>query len=62
MKGLLASVEHKIVLINGVSSVGMLHLLFQLMVSVYRGQMASFGGRTRFVEMEVDVDKLGESK
>jgi hypothetical protein len=57
-KALLASVEHKIVLINGVRTVGKLHLLFQPTASVDRGQMAGFRGGAHSVEMEEDVDEL----
>jgi len=57
-KALLASVEHKIVLINGVRTVRKLHLLFKPMASVDRGQMAGFRGGAHSVEMEVDVDEL----
>ena len=56
-KPLLASVEHKIVLINGVRTVGKLHLLLQPTVMVNRGQMAGFGDGAYSVEMEVDVDE-----
>jgi hypothetical protein len=55
---LLASVKHKIVLINGVRTVGMLNLLFHPMASVDRGQLASFCDGAHSVEMEVDVDEL----
>jgi len=61
-KDLLVSVEHKIVLINRVRTVGKLHLLFQPTASVDRGQMAGFRGEAHGVEMEVDVDELCESK
>jgi len=45
-KALLASVRHNIVLINGVRTIGQLHMLFQPTESVDRGQMAGFrGGR-----------------
>jgi len=57
-KALLASVGHKIVLINGVRTVGKLHLVFQPTASVDRGQMAGFCGGAHSVEMEVDVDEL----
>jgi len=62
MKALLASVEHKIVLINRVRTVGKLHLLFQWNASVDRGQMAGFRGGAHSVEVEVTVDKLRELK
>jgi len=57
-KALLASVEHKIVLINRVTTLGHLHLLFQATASVDRGQMAGFRGGVHSVETEVDVDEL----
>jgi hypothetical protein len=57
-KALLASVEHQIVLINGVMTVGKLHLLFRPTASVDRGQMAGFRGGAHRGEMEVDVDEL----
>jgi len=57
-KALLVSVGHKIVLINGVRTVGNLHLLFQPTASVDKGQMAGFRGGAHRVEMEVDVDEL----
>jgi hypothetical protein len=57
-KAVLASVGHKIVLINGVRTEGMLHLLFQPTASIDRGQLAGFRGGAHSVEMEVDVDEL----
>jgi hypothetical protein len=51
MNTVLARVEHKIVLINGVRTVGKLHLLFQQVASVDRGQMACFRGGAHSVEM-----------
>jgi len=54
-KALLVSVEHRIVLIDGVSTVGKLHLLFQLTASIDRGHMAGFCGGAHSVEMEVVV-------
>jgi hypothetical protein len=57
-KASLASVGHKIVLVNGVRTVRKLHLLFQPMVSVDRGQMAGFRSVAYSVEMKVDVDEL----
>jgi hypothetical protein len=57
-KALLASIEHKKVLINGVRAVGKLHLLFQPMASVDRGQMAGFQDGAHYVEMEVNEDEL----
>ena len=47
-----------IVLINGVRTVGKLHLLSHPMVSVDRGQMAGLRDGVHSVEMEVDVDEL----
>jgi hypothetical protein len=58
MKAFWASVEHDIVLINGVRTVGKLQLLFQPTASIDRGQMAGFRGGVHSVEMEVDVDEL----
>jgi len=57
-KALLARVEHSIVLINGVRTVGNLHLLSQPKASVNRGLIARFGDGVHSVEMEVHVDKL----
>jgi len=57
-KDVLASVKFKIFLINGVRTVGTLHLLFQAMASVDRGQMAGFHGGAHSIEMGVDVDEL----
>ena len=57
-KDLLASVRHRIVLINVVRTVGKLHLLIQPTASVDRGQMAGFRGGAHNVLMEVDVDEL----
>jgi hypothetical protein len=57
-KALLASVEHMVVLINGVRTVGKLHVLCQLTASVARGHMAGFPCGAHNVEMEVDVDEL----
>jgi len=59
---LFARMEHTIVLINGVSFVGKLHLWFEPTASVDRWKMASFRGGSHSVEMEVDVDELWESK
>jgi hypothetical protein len=55
---LLASVEPKIVLINGVRTIGKLDLLCKPMASVDRAQMARFQGGAHSVVMEEDVDKL----
>jgi len=57
-KALLASIGHKIVLINGVRAVGKLHLLFQPTASVDRGLMAGCCAGAHSIEMEVDVDEL----
>ena len=57
-KAVLVRIERKIVMLNGVRTVGTLHLLFQPTASVNRGQMAGFHGGAQSVEMEVDVDKL----
>jgi hypothetical protein len=57
-EALLASLQHKIVLINGSRTVGKLHLLFQPTVSVDSGQMAGLRDGAHSVEMEVDVDEL----
>jgi len=57
-KAFLASVEHKIVLINGVRTVGKLHLLFQPTARINRGQMVGFRGGAHSVEMAMDVDEL----
>jgi len=57
-KALLVSVEHEIVLINGVRTIGKLHLHCQLMASVDKGQMAGFRGGAHCVGMEVDIDTL----
>jgi len=56
-KALLASIDRKILLINGVRTVGKLHLLMQPMTGVDRGQMAGFRGGVHSVELEVDVDE-----
>jgi hypothetical protein len=57
-EALLANVEHKIVLNIRVWTVGKLHLMFQLMASIERGQMAGFRDWVHSVEMAVDVDKV----
>jgi len=57
-KALSARDDHKIVLINGVMTVGKLHLVFQPTASFDRGQMAGFRGGAHSVETEVDVDEL----
>jgi len=38
--------------------VGKLHLLFQLMASGDRGQMAGFLGGVYSIQVDVDIDKL----
>jgi hypothetical protein len=58
MKDLMVMVEHNIVLMTLVRTVGKLHLLFQPTASVNRGQMASFHGGATCFGMEVDVDEL----
>ena len=57
-KSLLASIEHKIVLLNGFRTAGKLHLLFQPTAGVDGGQMAGFRGGEHSFQMQVDVDEL----
>lgn len=61
-KPLLGCTKQPIVLINMVRTVGKLHLLFEPMASVHRGQIAGFQGGAQSVETQVDVDKHWESK
>jgi hypothetical protein len=55
---MLANIEHAIVPINGIRTIGKLHLVSQPMACFDRGQMAGFRAGEHTVETELVVAEL----